>query len=497
MGIGARTQSLTSQSVLLMAGRGVGFVMSLATPIVLVRLFVQADFGVYKQFFLIAATVIGLADVGFAASLYYFIPKDRERAGNYLLQTASTTVLVGALVAGTLWVAREPFAAWLNSPAMVQLMPLLFAYVVFEVLGTLLEFLVVLEKQARLAAIVFAGSDTFRVVSIVGAAVVTTDLRWVAAAAVLYAFVRFTALVVWSFWQYRARFQRDMLVVNFGGQLRYALPFGAAGLLQYAVYNLHAFYAAATVTPALYAVYAVGCQQIAPISIFFRSVFEVTLVRMTEHAKEERLEAMRQLWYNLIAKQAILLVPLFVVLWVLAEAFIEGVFTAEYLGAVPIFRIYLLLVPLTMLNDHAVLRALARTGFILLANSGALLANVLAVPILATQIGLRGAVTGFIVGVVTMKAFGLWKVAELLRVPVFRVIPWKAFTKPLVGSVVAASIMYPVLSTLDVAIVRFFVCGALFWAVYFGVAWVGNVFGPDEKRLIHQIWQRVGPATNR
>ena len=491
MSIGARTQSLAVQSVLLMTGRGIGFVVSMAAPIVLVRLLIQADFGTYKQFFLVAATVVGVVDMGLGASLFYFIPKNPERAGHYLLQAAVPSLFIGALAGAALWVGREPFAAWLNSPRLVDLMPYLIVFVVFEVLGRFLELLLIVEKQALLGGMVMAGSDLLRAALIVSATVLTGDLRWVAAGAALYAAIRFVGLCAWTCWQYRHRFQRGLLVHDFGNQLRYALPFGAAGWLHLTLYNFHAFYAAATVPPALYAIYAVGCQQIAPISIFFRSVFEVTLVRMTEHAKAGRLDAMRELWHKLIAKQAILLIPLFVGLWLLADAFIEGVFTAAYLDATPIFRIYLLLVPLTMLNDHVVLRARARTSFILFANTAAMLAGVIAVPVLAAQIGLRGAVGGFILGVVTMKAVGLWKVAELLGVSLIQVIPLRALGRPLAGSLVAAAIVYPILSTMDTAIQRFFVCGATFWVLYFSIAWAGNIFGPEEKLLIKRVGTRL------
>ena len=67
----------------LVAGRGVGFVATFAVPLVLVRLFDQATFGTYKQLFLIYGTLFGLAQLGVAESLYYFVPRRPEEAGRH------------------------------------------------------------------------------------------------------------------------------------------------------------------------------------------------------------------------------------------------------------------------------------------------------------------------------------------------------------------------------------------------------------------------------
>ena len=58
----------------LAAGRVPGLVVAFAIPLVLARVFDQTEFGTYKQLFLIYATLFGLAQLGMAESLYYFVP---------------------------------------------------------------------------------------------------------------------------------------------------------------------------------------------------------------------------------------------------------------------------------------------------------------------------------------------------------------------------------------------------------------------------------------
>ncbi len=477
-----------------MLGRSLGFILSFAIPVVLIRLLTQADFGTYKQFFLVAGTLVAILDVGTAASLFYFIPIDRRRAANYLLQTVLVSATLALAAAGALWLLRNYVAAWLNSPLLTELTPFLAAYIILELLGSLLEYLVIIEKQAKLGALLFAGSDAVRAIALLLPAILTADLFWVAAGAAVFATIRFAMFVLWVGWQYRGRLQSGLRLVGFKSQIHYSFPFAGAGLLDRALFTFHSFYVATVFSPAVFAIYAVGCTQIAPVQIFFRSLFEVALVRMTEFLAVRDLASARTLWLKLIGKQATVVIPLVVILWLLARPLIEGVFTAEYLEATPIFRIYVLMILLTMFNDHCVLRARAQTRFIFFANVVALAACVVLVPILTRQLGVKGAALGLIGGVFTMKLLGLVRAAQMLEVPLRDMIPWQAIARISAGTALAAAVVYPSAALFDAPLLRFFVCGAAFWLAYFVVAWFGKILTVDEKNLIARTARSLFPV---
>src|SRR5215472_7130991 len=87
-------------ALLLVVGRTVGFAVSFAIPIVLARLFDRAEFGTYKQLFLIYATFYGLAQVGIAESLYFFIPRRPEAAGSGVVNALVTLAVAAAVCSG-------------------------------------------------------------------------------------------------------------------------------------------------------------------------------------------------------------------------------------------------------------------------------------------------------------------------------------------------------------------------------------------------------------
>ena len=86
---------MTRPAALLVTGRVVGLVASFAIGIVLARLFAPAAFGTYKQFFLVYGTLYGLAQLGMAESLYYFVPRNPARTGRYAFNALVTLAVAG------------------------------------------------------------------------------------------------------------------------------------------------------------------------------------------------------------------------------------------------------------------------------------------------------------------------------------------------------------------------------------------------------------------
>ena len=80
---------------MLAAGRVPGLVVAFAIPLVLARVFDQTEFGTYKQLFLIYATLFGLAQLGMAESLYYFVPREPSQAGRHVANALVALVAIG------------------------------------------------------------------------------------------------------------------------------------------------------------------------------------------------------------------------------------------------------------------------------------------------------------------------------------------------------------------------------------------------------------------
>src|SRR5712691_11903036 len=110
----SRARAVSGPALRLVGGRIVGFVASFAIPVVLARIFNRAEFGTYKQLFLIYATLYGLAQLGMAESLYYFVPRQPAEAGRRVCNALVTLALAGMASLALLYFARAGIAAWLT-----------------------------------------------------------------------------------------------------------------------------------------------------------------------------------------------------------------------------------------------------------------------------------------------------------------------------------------------------------------------------------------------
>ena len=99
--------AISRPAFLLVTGRTIGFAASFIIPVLLVRTFNQAEFGTYKQLFLIYGTLYGLAQLGMAESLYYFVPRKPQEAGPYIANALITLALAGTAGLALLWFAYD------------------------------------------------------------------------------------------------------------------------------------------------------------------------------------------------------------------------------------------------------------------------------------------------------------------------------------------------------------------------------------------------------
>jgi O-antigen/teichoic acid export membrane protein len=81
---------------------------------VLARVLEPADFGAYRQLFLLYGTLYAIAQVGMAECLYYFLPRDREHAGRFAANSALMLGGVGLSLA-TRWRGCSATKRWRRS----------------------------------------------------------------------------------------------------------------------------------------------------------------------------------------------------------------------------------------------------------------------------------------------------------------------------------------------------------------------------------------------
>lgn len=430
---------------LLAGGRAPGLVVAFAIPLVLARVFDQAEFGTYKQLFLIYATLFGLAQVGMAESLYYFVPRDQSISGRYIANAMLTLAAVGSAAALALTVGRAPIAAWLTNPALAELLPFLGVFLALMLTSAVFEIVLLSRKRHGAAAWVYAASDIGRAICLTAPALLAWGLYGVMAGAVAFAATRLLATIVVMATGFHAQLRPNAAVLR--QQLAYALPFALAVGIEILHINWHQYAVAARFDAAAFAIYAVGCLQVPVVDLIVASSCNVMMVEMAGVQGRDNAAA-KWLWHDTMARLAFIIFPLAAFLVLMAHEVIVILFTAAYEASVPIFMLWSLTMLTSVLVVDGVLRVYAQTRYLVAQNVMHLAIVAGLAGTFLTMFGLKGAVLVTLLATLVVKSAGVVRICRLMQVSFSEALPWRRLATAASCAVVAAAPVYAITRSL-------------------------------------------------
>ena len=488
---GATSGSFLRKAGPLVVARFIAAVVTFVIPLVLARALAKDEYGTYKQLFLIASTLYYVLPFGVAQSLFFFVPRT-ERPRPWVTQTLVFLVLAGAL-GGALCIALLPhLGAEFSNPELVRYQWPLAAYVTALVGAMPLEMTLTAQGKTRAAAVLYLGCDCLRAAAMVAPILLGYGLEGAMIATALFSVARL--LTTWVAMLVATRgplFERGLI----RPQLAYAAPFGAAVILLILQQSAHQFAVSATVPPALFAIYAVGCAQLPLVDLLYTPASEVLMVRVGELEREGRPAESIQAFRETTAKLAYALLPMAAFLFVAAPEFIAALFGRRFLEAVPIFRVSVVAVALSILPMDGLLRARDETRYLFFSYLVKAVATVPLVYAGVTYFGMMGAILSWLaaelVGKSTLlarvpRALGLGRGSLLARIA--DVLPGRDLRR---ASLAAAG------AALAVALLRGAAPGALGAALPNGLVWralplaaIGVLFGMGYLALLRMVGVR-------
>jgi len=448
-----------------MLGRGGATALGFVLPLILTRLLPQAEFGTYKQVWLIVTTAYYMLQLGLAQSLYYFIPRKDGRERAWLTHASVSLLTLGVFCAILLYAARLAIARQFGNPELADFGPSMALIALFMIASAPLEISLTAEGRVRTASWIIFLSDAVRVTASVVPLLLGWGLRGFFAAYAVHGAVRF-GLQCWFFFR-RGRPTIDWKL--FGQQLAYALPFGAAVLVDIPQRTFHQWAVGWSVDAATFAIYAQGCFQVPIINLLYAPVSDILQVRLagsTEPA--QRLH----LFHDANLRLAAVFFPLTAGLIAAAALFVPALFTHLYDPSVPIFRVAIAMTPFAALPLDGVLRALGQTRWMFRIFCVRLLITVPAVLIGLKLFGLVGAIGGHALAESALRIAMLDRVRRELQTTWRAVLPWRQLAV-LGGASLAACAPVLLISRLSAEDPRPFLAlcaaGAVYVAGYLGV----------------------------
>jgi O-antigen/teichoic acid export membrane protein len=450
----------------------VGFVFSIALPLLLVRRMDREQYGIYKQAFLIVTTAMTVLPLGVPMSAFYFLARESTRRRETVLNIVLFHVAVGALACGALVLYPSLLTAVFHDTRLTPYSAWIGVTILFWITGAFLDVVAVANDEVRLASAFIIGIQASRALIFAGAVLFFGTLRSLLAAAILHGLVQTIVLVCYLNSRFGG-FWRAFHWPALRDQLSYAIPLGAAGLLMIVQTDLHNYFVSNHFGPARFAVYSVGTLQLPLMGLIWEAANSVLITHVSALRNRNESREIVFLVASAARKLAVVYFPVYVFLMVAGREFIRVLFTARFTDSWPIFAVNLTLLPLGIILLDPLYRAFEHERYFLLRLRLVLAAAlILSLWLFTARLGLPGVIGLVIATAACERAVMAAHFCRLLGVTARDVVLVRDIGRlamaALAAGVVAGAIRWLLASRGDLAVLAG--CAAVFGVVYLPLA---------------------------
>lgn len=472
---------LIKRALSLGAAGAIDYGLQFLLPVVLTRCLDADAFGQYRVLWLAAGTVLAVITMSVPGSLYYYLPRsgaDDKRL--YINQALLFLVLAGA------------FAAWAVSPGnpllpdMLRGLPpsaaVLPAFVFLYVVSWLLDSLPAAEERVTWQARATVALSALRAIALSLTAWLTGELG-----PVLVVLVAFIAIKVGVLLFYIARYHglRGPVArkAAFADQLHHAGLFSVASTLYGLQAQADQWIAAALFSMSMFAAFSVAAVLAPLINLCRQSMSYAFLPAMSRCHAEGNIQGMVGLNRRANVVVGTLIYPLLAFAFVFTEEIVTLVYTATYIEAVPVMRIYILGLAAIAVETGTVTLQLRQGRHQLIMSAGLLALSVPLSWLGALHFGLPGAAIGSATAMYLDRYFTLRMMAGKTGIPVRRLQDWRSLGLWVLFGAIAASCAWGIVALCLPAAGVFarLALGGLCMALVYGVLQV--FFGVGRAQL--------------
>ncbi|HLK68127.1 MAG TPA: hypothetical protein VKU19_32060 [Bryobacteraceae bacterium] len=478
-----QSDSVFKPALFLMCGRTIAFAATFFIPLVLARVFDQAQFGTYKQLFLIWGTVFAIGQMGMAQSLYYFLPRSPQRAGSYAANSLLFMLGAGGFCVAALTFAAPKLNAWMSNSQLSRYLPWIGLYIALMMFSMALEIVLISRGRYLWASTSYAVSDLLRAAAFILPALLFRQLDLLLESAVLLAAIRAVVTLLYFRKEFRGSFRPDRALLQ--EQLAYALPFGLAVLVEIAQTSLPQYVVSHLFDPATFAIFAVGCLQIPLVDFAASPTSDVMMVKMQECRAAGRNRAVLGIWHDTTWKLALLFVPLTAFLMVDSRDIIVLLYRQQYAASAPIFVVWSAMILLTALQVDGVMRVFAQTRFLLVLNLMRLAIIGGSIYWALGRFHLLGAALVTVLATLLFKIGAMMRMRRLLGVGAADLLPWRSLGALAAASTCAALVVIGVKALVHTApLATIMATFTAFSITYVGLVWRFDLLHESERLAI-------------
>jgi O-antigen/teichoic acid export membrane protein len=437
-------QSAARHAVMFTLARIAGSASMIVLFALLSHMLAAAEYGTFRQIWLLNRNSLNIFAVGIGLSIYYFIPRIpvHERRP-FAIQSGLILTALGMVLSAALVFGAEPIARLLNNAELAPLLRIFGLYPLLVLPTTLAESLLLSLERTGLLSLYYVVDRVGLVLVAAVAALWSGQLSVVFLALLAYGALELLGCT----FLLRAVLRDEASgppVWRVREQLAFALPSGLANLADVVNAEIDKLITSMWFTAARFAVYANGAFEVPFFGVIVGSVSAVMLPRYARAYQAGDRPTVVALWHESVSRIATLLVPATVYLFIGATALIPLLFSDKYADSALIFRIYLLALLPKLAWYGPMLVAMGHNRAPLYGSVAAIVCNAVLALVLVRSVGLAGPAIASVVVAHGLLAYYLYLLARGLDLSWHRALPFGRLARVFAISLVAGAAAYPV-----------------------------------------------------
>lgn len=483
-------QSFSKQAMILVLARAISFLVTMGIPLILVRFLTQSEFGAYKQTILLYTTAITLLPWGMAQSLYYFIPQNPKERASYLGNSFLFLIFVGSLsLVGFIFLGPY-LEQYFHSIELANNSFMIGLFIFFTMASMHWEIVLISENRVSDAAFVILFSEIIKAITLIGGALILSSFTGIISAMAVAAAIRFVLLGLYFSQELKVILHGLNLVV-FRKQWQYSMPFGLMILVTFTQDYFHQYYISYSLSPSDFAIYSIGCLQLPLIDLFYSSIGDVAMVKMTENLQTNNVAGLHRIWHDAIIKLNLIFLPLMIYVLVVSSAFITALFTINYKASVPIFVVSTVSLLFQGLLVDPVMRVFGQTSSMLLITVLRMPITIILVIIGLNSFGMVGVAASSIITLILLRTMMLVQIRKIMQIKTKDLLPWRQIGRILLVAIIAA------LPTTIAANLPFtsksllLITAPIYGLTFLIVGLKLNIFPLEEREMVKEAFNQV------
>jgi len=447
------------------ASKSVGFLFVFLANIYLARTLSQKHFGLYQQGWLFIHTSLPILLLGIPQALNYLLPPASQEKTRQYIHAFFLLLFFTGLVTSLLALSVPGFLAGLiGNPELSILIPVIGLYIFVFLPFNLLEPLLILKTRVRE---LFLWSVLLNLLFIL-------IILWGGKIKSLEKI--FTALAVLALVKMIIASQRTLALYGPGSWriprtlwsplLRYLSILAGISLVDIFTMDIDKYVVSHFLGSEKYALYSVGAIEIPVITLLIGSVTAVVMPEMTRFLSLDKKDEVIRLLHRSMEKLAFVILPLFIYCALTAGFYIPFFFGERYQASIAIFCIYLVLMPIRILNNHPYLISAGLQRYALYARILDIFINFILGIILIRWIGLWGPAVSTVLASYIHKVYQTAIMSKHLGLKMDKIYPWKQFLRILVSTAPGAICLGMILVIFGRSLASIIIGSVLFAGIY-------------------------------